>query len=524
MRHRHLLLSISLLIIVLLIVPPLTMGLTVAWASHIGLLDADAVVVASNAPALDRYMANVLGRAYGDRLQVCDGTADEVQINEAITAVAGGDTGLSAGSFTVAASVAVNQTGSSLSGRGWSTILTTGTALGASTGIIEITADECQVRDLAVDGNGATVASGCGLHVNNCDRTQLVCLLLERAKERNVLVDGGSAWTTIDRIVSRESYTDSVVISAANETQIMDSLIGAVDSSVRTTEDGLVLSNAQQTVVLGCLLDISRYSLYVYDSSNCRIEGNTIELARQHGLCFGGNSSGNIASGNVIRDNGKQTTTTYDGVYFSSTASRNVLKGNTIFNDTDYDGSHGTNRQRYGINVSAAGCVGNQVEGNELLHELGNGTAAISDSGTSTRISGNDGYLGRGETRTYALTMTAGAEHTATYVQNPYPQAVLITGAAFNLTTAASATAPTYDVALDADGAGVPDGTALITGAPDTVGTYLSWNDGAGAWDVQVAYVDLAAAGGASDYVGICIQTAAGADSAGVAYITMVGA
>lgn len=381
--------------------------------------------------------------------------------------MAGGSVGLTRGTFTVNAAVAMNVADVALVGQGWATILTTGAALAADHGIIEITADECQVKYLAIDGNGATVASGCCLHVDNCDRTQLVALLLERAKEHNIIVDGGAAWTMIARCICRESYEDSVVIAASAETTLKGCLIGAVDSSVRTTEDGLVLSNAQQTTVSGCLMDIARYPLYIYDSSNCKIQVNTIELGRQHGLAIGGNSAGNIVIGNVIRDNSKQTTATYDGVYLSGTASRNLIKGNPIFNDTDYDGTHGANKQRYGVNVSASGCVGNQVINNEFNHESGNATAPVSDSGTKTYFYGNDGYIAKGEIRSKGASLTAGAVNTvAFYWNNPEKQDILVRKVTTDVTTASTDTGACIDIGIADSSSGTNLGTEFFDDLP----------------------------------------------------------
>ena len=93
------------------------------------------------------------------------------------------------------------------------------------------------------------------------------------------------------------------------------------------------------------------------------------------------------------------------------------------------------------------------------------------------------------------------------------------------LTAAASATAPTYDLKIDTDGSGVPDGTALLDAVPDTVGTYGSWDNVtmAGEYGVQTAYIQLASNASTSDWIGFAIMDAAGADTAGTVYITIMG-
>jgi hypothetical protein len=147
-----------------------------------------------------------------------------------------------------------------------------------------------------------------------------------------------------------------------------------------------------------------------------------------------------------------------------------------------------------------------------------------SDSDTAL-IRDNDGYIGRGESRTYAVTITAGTENTTTYFQNPFAQNAWVTEVTLNLTTAASASNPTYDIKIDADGSGVPDGAAFLDASPDTAGTYWSWTNayGGAATGVQTGLVTLASNASTSDWIGLCIEDAAGADTAGVMYVTLMG-
>jgi hypothetical protein len=145
--------------------------------------------------------------------------------------------------------------------------------------------------------------------------------------------------------------------------------------------------------------------------------------------------------------------------------------------------------------------------------------------GNNDTIQGNQGYLGKGEQRTYAVTITAGAEDTCTYWQNPFAQDVWVVETRVAITTAASASNPTYDLALDADGSGVPDGTKFHDAIPDTVGTYWSWSAayGGAASGVQAEMLTLASNAGANDWIGLCIEDAAGADTAGVYFVTIMG-
>lgn len=73
-----------------------------APASNVGLLPGSAVVFTSNSPAVDRFMAAVLKPAYGNRIQICDGSIDNSEsIKGAIDALpaAGGTIILGEGAY-----------------------------------------------------------------------------------------------------------------------------------------------------------------------------------------------------------------------------------------------------------------------------------------------------------------------------------------------------------------------------------------------------------------------------------------
>ena len=90
-------------------------------------------------------------------------------------------------------------------------------------------------------------------------------------------------------------------------------------------------------------------------------------------MVIGDTSLANIISNNVIRDNGKVLSdNTYDGVYLSGTASQNKISHNTIFCTTTYDGVYGVYRQRYGVNISAAGA--SLMRFTETPSNIGEGT------------------------------------------------------------------------------------------------------------------------------------------------------
>lgn len=98
------------------------------------------VVAASDSPSAALSQADY----------VCDGVADEVQINAAITAAAGGDVYLHKGTYKTADEILANQSNSILRGSGFETIIEPQTSM---TNSINITGFNCKFENFFVDGN-----------------------------------------------------------------------------------------------------------------------------------------------------------------------------------------------------------------------------------------------------------------------------------------------------------------------------------------------------------------------------------
>jgi len=148
---------------------------------YVGNLGASAWVVASDAPTAIKNFANMLYLG-GYPVWVCDGTADNVQIQAAWDALptSGGDLNLSVGSFSIDAPIELDSHWCNLSGCGMGTILVPSTTMesilhvhkaGDSTAYLH-------VHDLYLNGNSETVkglyvetGTGCWfdhVHIKNC--------------------------------------------------------------------------------------------------------------------------------------------------------------------------------------------------------------------------------------------------------------------------------------------------------------------------------------------------------------------
>lgn len=147
-----------------------------------------AIVLLNGTPAIIKAMASaakVFMGSYGNRIQICDGVADDVEMNAAITALpaTGGRIVLSEGTFIGAGSIKVIKPlvieGQGMAGgniRDWDTngITTLTLANGVNDDVIrkEPLADapntfwHTEIKNLCINGNKANQASGHGI---NCD-------------------------------------------------------------------------------------------------------------------------------------------------------------------------------------------------------------------------------------------------------------------------------------------------------------------------------------------------------------------
>lgn len=153
MKLRHKILTATFLILVFLILP--VFGTGAMWIRHVGLLPDTAVVFSADSAAMDRFMASALKPYYGDRIGICNGVNDHVEIQAALDAVR--DVKLSVGEFNCEVTVDIDNSYQTLRGCDRNTILTTSTANldfitatgGAGTELVGIL-----IADLCVDGAG----------------------------------------------------------------------------------------------------------------------------------------------------------------------------------------------------------------------------------------------------------------------------------------------------------------------------------------------------------------------------------
>lgn len=339
-----------------------------------GGIGATCMVYSDDTPALIKAVAWASKAIYGDRVQICNGVGDEVEINAALTAIAaiGGTVLLSEGTFHMAATASV-PANCMLRGMGWGTIL----ECDAGGNCITITGDNVKVRDLKVD-----IVAGAG-----AGGTRPNCILADTRTNLELF----GLWLVGDETVDDDA------------------------SNIR--QCGVVFDMVTYSSILNCVSqDHKRHGICLYDAANYnKVADNTCQGNTQHGIyltgslnnavvgneCCGnaiagthlaGNSDGNSVAGNVCHGNTQQGLTLYGcdhnmvsgntcsanttvGIYLVGGSQRNAMTGNICIGNTEH-----------GIYVT--GSTDNVLTGNTVSGNGRHGIALVSGSNDNT-VSGN---------------------------------------------------------------------------------------------------------------------------------------
>ena len=348
---------------------------------------------------------------------ICDGTADEVEINQALNALpdSGGYVHLLEGTYSIAASIAIPMDNVSLIGAGRGTILQTN----ANINVVNINNRvSIIISNLYILGN-ATGATQTGIHIinqsnfciiTNCwvVNTRLYGVILEDSDDcvisknnisgcaagiriqtgssRNRITENNCSNNSVDGISIFNTLPVSMLNSVANNICDNNDFYGIeVNWSNDITISGNVCSNngnsgiyllssSMNSISDNISTSNTEHGIYVVLSNNNNFNGNQCHANVRHGIYLWV-SEGNTVTENNCRDNDVNDTATYDGISLFSNADNNVISSNRC------DGN-----DRDGIRIDDNTCDKNIVTSNQLL---GNTTGALTDNGTNTEIGHN---------------------------------------------------------------------------------------------------------------------------------------
>ncbi len=413
MRLRYKVLLAALLVVAALFVTG------AIWVQNVGLLPGSAIVFASNSPAIDRFMAGALKPAYGARIGVCDGVADNEEIQAAIDALSagGGTVHLSKGTFHLGKitvdlplqSQIIVKSDIVLEGSGWGTVLRpiNGLTLPQESSVIAFhdypTAnyDRATVRDLQIDGNKANVVSQiCGITYYSVYDTVVENVYVKNTKGHGIQPYGGGGRHRIINNLVTGAFVIGIYVDDVTDCVVVGNTI--INSQYNNIWiDG---PNAKRNTIVGNICIGGQYSIgFVRGSSYNTVTGNNFYNAGARAVDFEGltaDSHDNIVSGNIITPGSG-----VPAVVLGSTAAcnKNIITGNVmvvtgataavIIRNASSNNLISQNRisTANGYSVTIAADSNNNIINENILTSTAG--QYISDAGTGTIVRDNQGYL-----------------------------------------------------------------------------------------------------------------------------------
>ena len=339
---------------------------------------------------------------------LCDGVADDVQINEAIAYVAtlgtGGSVFLETGDYDITASVELDSRSITLKGvgRGEDEVAAhNGSCLTPSqdVDVIDISASYCNVTGITIYGDRANRAAGRGIAITAAaDKIDILFNRIMFTSEQGIDIEtGGCNGINISYNEFREVLeTGADTDGAIQATGLGDSIISF--NQVSSLKSGISLASSGAVRLIGNDVFPVKYGLYLSVCQRLLVEGNLIEPAidplTEQGIQFGNNAVGDwgkycVFSGNEIHDVVKH------GIKLTGAEVKyNIFSDNNI-RDCGYYGitldtcDYNTitdnmieNCSAGGVEISDAGAVSNTVKDNKFP----NTANCITDLGTDTAV------------------------------------------------------------------------------------------------------------------------------------------
>ena len=393
------------------------------------------IVAAANSPQAIKDAADY----------VADGTADEVEINAALTAAAGGKVYLAQGTYVANATILIpNNT--TLAGAGSGTKVNLVSA-SSSENLIEnldtATGTGITVRDLWLDGSSSSGATQRGVYLNGVgsasaserDGARLQSILISSFSAHGLVLTGTTQRVFIEGVtaenntdhgfyilgsynvlssnISRNNSENGFYLFGAGATH--NTLKGNTSTGNAIYGIGLVSDSSNNTVT-GNTTQSNNYGIYTASSSGNTITGNTVQGNTSGIYSYSG--TGTAISGNAIRGNNSgiviEGVVSYSlsgnsinesaisGITVRIFSQNNTLSGNTISNSGGASNNNGIYLDRadsntitgntitdssatttnYAINIFDSGSDTNYLADNTI------GGGSINDAGTGTIYGG----------------------------------------------------------------------------------------------------------------------------------------
>lgn len=348
-------------------------------------------VAANNSSTADKNAADYL----------CDGTADQTEINQAITAanaLGGGIVQLCSGTFNVSGSILMKPLVTFV-GVGRNTQISVTNGVNTNLDVIKsanegAACNHTRIYNLYIFGNKTNQTSGTmnGIQMTYWTNTRIRDVFIYLMKGAGIQENTNSSNNYVDSCEVYNCDGAGVDLESCGANNWITNNYCASNNYgiyVKTVDQCHVLgnqcpSNANHGIltwsVTNSIINNNSATLntlngyYFYSSGNLEVVGNQSFSNAQAGIAFVTVIDSNL-SFNRVYGNSTSSNAGYDNIVLGTSSNYNCIQGNLV-----RAGAAG-NKPAYGIDVLGT-CTGNMVTNNDL--HLGGTTGAFNDSGTST--------------------------------------------------------------------------------------------------------------------------------------------
>ena len=259
---------------------------------------------------------------------LCDGTADDVEINAAIQALrtTGGEIVLLDGLYNIKSAILVNKSGVTLTGNGGSTKIIRAfndDEYDAEQGLVVIKNSFCTIKNIYFDGVKSGYYSNTAINLNSGDNCTISNNTIVNITTDGIYADGDH------HIIENNIITDcgniGLYLSGCNKATITNNQI------MRSEAYGMYLYNVNDAVVNDNIcMDCKDSGISLQNCNTTCFSGNILNGNSQNGIYLPDGDS-NIICGNTFIENKNF------GVYLNSLANKNVVMSNVYTSNTRGD-------------------------------------------------------------------------------------------------------------------------------------------------------------------------------------------
>jgi len=290
---------------------------------------------------------------------LCDGTADQTEINAAITALpaTGGEVVILDGTYNITAKINVAKNNVSIRGNGNATILKRMYNSSTGEGVITLTSRSgCKIANLQVDGNKAsyTASNNFGIYLSSSSNNTVTGNTCNN-NSTGIYLSSSSNNTVTGNTCNNNSNYGIYLYSSSNNNTVTGNTCN------NNSNYGIYLSSSSNNTVTGNTCNNTVTGIYLYSSSNNNtVTGNTCNNNSNYGIRLS-SSSNNTVTGNTCNNNSNYGIRLYS-------SSNNTVTGNTCIRGTgqtsDYTSSQYTiqlgTTSNYNL-ISSNNCMGKAV-------------------------------------------------------------------------------------------------------------------------------------------------------------------